>query len=69
MKSLVESINMSESYERYFAIPPYEYEVIMKALHAYKDNVDRKKNAGNGEPDDKQLNGVIKFMTEKYKYK
>lgn len=69
MKSLVESINVSESYEKHFAIPPYEYEVIMKALRAYKDNADRKKNAGNGEPDDKQLDGVIKFMTEKYKYK
>jgi hypothetical protein len=41
----------------------------MKALRAYKNDADRKKNAGNGEPDDKQLDGVIKFMTEKYKYK
>ena len=51
-----------EKYERKFEIPPYEYEVIMKALRAYKDNDERKKNAGNGEPDDKQLDGVIKFM-------
>ena len=27
-----------------------------------EDKEERKKNAGNGEPDDKQLDGVIKFM-------
>lgn len=60
MKNLNEYIN--ESYERYFAIPPFEYEVIMQALEAYKDCDDRKKNEGNGCPDLKQLDGVIEFM-------
>ena len=46
MKNLTECIN--EAYESHFDIPPYEYEVIMNALRAYRDNKDRKKNQGNG---------------------
>lgn len=65
MKTLQNFIN--EKYERYFAIPPFEYEVIMQALRAYKDCDDRKKNEGNGCPDLKQLDMVIKFM-EKTKF-
>jgi hypothetical protein len=66
MKSLVEFVN--EAYERRFDIPPYEYEVIMKALRAYLDNKDRKKNQGNGEPTDKDLESVIKFMGEEGRF-
>ena len=59
---------LNEAYERHFDIPPYEYEVIMKALRAYRDNKDRKKNQGNGEPTDKDLEGVIRFMKEKGRF-
>lgn len=66
MKNLTEFINESlfllEKYERYFEIPPFEYEVIMQALEAYKDCDDRKKNEGNGCPSLKQLDMVIEFM-------
>ena len=66
MKGLKDMLN--EAYERHFDIPPYEYEVIMNALRAYRDNKDRKKNQGNGEPTDKDLEGVIKFMKEKGRF-
>jgi hypothetical protein len=71
MKSLQECLEeglVNEKYERRFDIPPYEYEVIMKALRAYKDNDARKKNQGNGEPTDKDLEGVIKFMEKNGKF-
>ena len=40
----------------------------MNALRAYRDNKDRKKNQGNGEPTDKDLEGVIRFMKEKGRF-
>ncbi len=67
MKSIIAKIN--EKYERVFEIPPFEYEVIKKALNAYKDNDNRKKNAGNGEPDDAQLDKVIKWFSDYKNYK
>ena len=60
---------VNEKYERAFEVPPFEYEVIKQALTAYKDNDDRKKNAGNGAPDDKQLDNVIKWWSDYKSYK
>ena len=60
---------INEKYERVFEVPPFEYEVIKKALTAYKDNDDRKKNTGNGAPDDKQLDKVIKWFSDYKNYK
>ena len=60
---------INEKYERVFEVPPFEYEVIKNALNAYKDNDDRKNNAGNGAPDDKQLDKVIKWWGDYKNYK
>lgn len=68
MKDIKEYM-VNEKYERVFEVPPFEYEVIKKALNVYKDNDDRKKNAGNGEPDDKQLDKVIKWWSDYKNYK
>lgn len=67
MKQIDQFIN--EKYERVFEVPPFEYEVIMKALIAYKDDDDRKKNQGNGRASDEQLDKVIKWWGDYKSYK
>lgn len=60
---------ITEKYERVFEVPAFEYEVIKRALNAYKDNDYRKKNQGNGCATDKQLDDVIKWWEDSKNYK
>lgn len=60
---------INEKYERVFEVPPFEYEVIKQSLEAFKNDDNRKKNTGNGAPDDKQLDKVIKWWSDYNNYK
>lgn len=68
MKNLESFILEKGKYDQTFDIPPFEYQVLMSALKAYKDNDERKKNQGNGHCTDEQLEKVIKFFDKGGKF-
>lgn len=68
MKNIKEFL-ITEKYEKIFEVPPFEYEVIKHALESYKNDANRKKNTGNGEATDDQLDKVIKWWSDSKNYK
>ena len=61
MKNLKDYIN-EKKYDYHCVIPPFNMEVIKRALRAYKDNDDRKKNEGNGRPTKDQIEDTLKLL-------
>lgn len=69
MKGLTEFVMEKGRYDQTFTVDPLQYQIIMNALQAYKDNDDRKKNQGNGQHcTDEQLDKVIKFWDKSGKF-
>lgn len=72
MKNITEYIDEARGkyppYTLMVAIPPFEMSVIKKALEAYKDNDDRKRNEGNGRPSLKQLNDILDWLDSQRNY-
>lgn len=72
MKNITEYIDEARGkyplYTLMVAIPPFEMSVIKKALEAYKDDDDRKRNEGNGRPSLKQLNDILDWLNSQRNY-
>ena len=61
MKNLTDYIT-EKKYDTRIVLPPFNKQLILQALEAYKDNDDRKKNEGNGQPTVQQIDDTIELL-------